>query len=245
MPRAGSWRIVLDDAARANALSARLVERLHASLRTAFDGGARAIVLDSSGDRFCAGSDLSGVDELGDSELRERFGEIEDLLETVRRAPALTIALVRGAALGAGADLVASCDYRIGATGARFAFPGSRFGVVLGTRHLAGVVGGQLAREILIEGRTLDATQALECGLLSSLCAEDDMASRVDAILQASEAVDSETLRAILRLTRDSPSERDRAELLRSTGRAGLAQRVRAHARRMREARATRRMNQP
>lgn len=245
MPRAGSWRIVLDDPLRANALSARLVERLRASLHTAFDGGARAIVLGSSGDRFCAGSDLGGVDELCDSELRERFGEIEDLLETVRRAPALTIALVRGAAFGAGADLVAACDYRIGTTSARFAFPGSRFGVVLGTRHLAGVVGGQLAREILIEGRTLDATQALECGLLSSLCAEDDMASRVDAILQASEAIDSETLLAILRLTRGSPSERDRAELLRSTSCAGLAERVRAHARRVREARAPRRMNQP
>ncbi|MGC1816678.1 MAG: enoyl-CoA hydratase/isomerase family protein [Casimicrobiaceae bacterium] len=235
---------MLDDPLHANALSARLVERLHASLRNAFDSGARAIVLDSSGDRFCAGSDLSGADEQDDCELRERFGEIEDLLETVRRAPALTIAVVRGAALGAGADLVASCDYRIGTMGARFAFPGCRFGLVLGTRHLATVVGRQVARETLIEGRTLGATEAVGCGLLSSLCAEDEIASRVDAILQSSEAIDSETLRAILRLTRDPPSERDRDELLRSTSRAGLAERVRAHARRVREARATRRTNQ-
>jgi enoyl-CoA hydratase/carnithine racemase len=152
---------------------------------------------------------------------------------------------VRGAALGAGADLVASCDYRIGTSGARLAFPGSRFGVVLGTRHLAAVVGRQLAREILVEGKILDAKAALDCGLLSSLCAEDTVASRVDEILRGSEAVDSETLRAILPLTRDMPSERDRAELLRSTWREGLAERIREHAHRTRDERAARRTKRP
>jgi enoyl-CoA hydratase/carnithine racemase len=243
VPRAGSWRFVLDDPSRANALSPRLVASLQASLHAAFENDARAIVLDSSGERFCAGSDLADIDRLDDVELRERFGAIEDLLETLRRAPALTIAVVRGAALGAGADLVASCDYRIGTSGARLAFPGCRFGVVLGTRHLAAVVGRQLAREILVEGRMLDARTAADCGLLSSLCSEDQVAQRVDDILRGSEALDIATLRAILALTRDVPSERDRSELLRSVWRDGLAERMRDHARRARDARTARRVN--
>jgi len=244
-PRAGSWRLILDDPLRANALSPRLVDRLHTSLHAAFESDARAIILDSSSERFCAGSDLGDIDRLTDSELRERFGALEDLLETIRRAPALTIAVVHGAALGAGADLVASCDYRIGTGGARLEFPGSRFGVVLGTRHLAAVVGRQVAREILVEGRMLDAKAAIDCGLLSELCAEKTVASRVDAILRRSEAIDPVTLRAILRLTRDAPSERDRTELLRSTWRDGLAERIREHARRTREERAARRTKRP
>lgn len=243
VPRAGSWRFVLDDPLRANALSPRLVASLQVSLHAAFENDARAIVLDSSGERFCAGSDLADIDRLDDTDLRERFGAIEDLLETLRRAPALTIAVVRGPALGAGADLVAACDYRIGTSGARLAFPGSRFGVVLGTRHLAAVVGRQLAREILIEGRTLDARTATDCSLLSSLCAEDQVAERVDDILRGAEALDIATLRAILTLTRDAPSGRDRSELLRSVWREGLAERVREHARRARDARAARRVN--
>ncbi len=241
-PRAGSWRLVLDDSLRANALSPALVERLHASLHAAFDTDARAIVLESSIDCFCSGSDLSEVDRLADSELRARFGAVEDLLETIRRAPALTIAVVRGAAFGAGADLVASCDYRIGTDRARLAFPGSRFGVVLGARHLAAVVGRQYAREILVEGRILDAKAAIDCGLLSSLCADDTVAGRVDEILRGSEAIDSKTLQAILQLTRDMPSERDRTELLRSTWREGLTERIREYARRTSEERAARRM---
>jgi len=243
VPRAGAWRLVLDDPSRANALSPHLVASLQASLHAAFANDARAIVLDSSGERFCAGSDLADVDRLDDAQLRERFGALEDLLETLRRAPALTIAVVRGPALGAGADLVASCDYRIGTRGARLAFPGSRFGVVLGTRHLAAVVGRQLAREILVEGRTLDAQAASGCGLLSALCAEDQVAQRIDDILRGSEALDIATLRAILALTRDAPSGRDRSELLRSVWRDGLAERMRDHVRRARDARAARRMN--
>ena len=102
-----------------------------------------------------------------------------------------------------------------------------------------------MAREILVEGKTLDATAALACGLLSSLCTEDAVASRVDEILRGSEALDSETLRAILRLTRDTSSERDRAELLRSTSREGLAERIREHAHPAREERAARRTKRP
>jgi enoyl-CoA hydratase/carnithine racemase len=240
-PREGAWRLVLDDPQHANTLSPSLVDRLRTSLHEAFARDARAIILDSSSERFCAGFDLRDVDHQTDAELCQRFSALEDVLETLRRAPALTIAVVRGAAIGAGADLAASCDHRIGASGARFAFPGSRFGVVLGTRHLAAVVGGRAAREILVEGKILDAKAALDCGLLSELCAEAAMAERVEDIVRRSETIDASTLRAILRLTRDTPSECDRAELLRSTWRGSLGERIREHARRTQEARAARR----
>jgi enoyl-CoA hydratase/carnithine racemase len=240
-PRAGAWRLVLDDPPRANALSPALVGCLQAALHTAFERDVRSIVITSSSERFCAGADLGDAENLDDEMLRDRFSALEDLLETVRRAPALTIAVVRGAALGAGADLVASCDYRLGTTNARLAFPGSRFGVVLGTRQLATVVGRQAAREILVEGKSLDARAAAQCGLLSELCNDDAIDSRVESIAQRSEAIDAPTLRAVLRLTRELPSERDRAELLRSTWRPGLAERLRKHARREQEQRALRR----
>lgn len=240
-PRAGCWRIVLDDAAHANALSPTLVASLAHSLREAIAHDARAIVFDSSGDRFCAGFDLRDAEDAADAELRERFEAVETLLEKMRRAPLLTIAIVRGAALGAGADLATACDYRIGTQGARFAFPGSRFGVVLGTRHLAAVVGRQTALEILVEGKTLDADAALAGGLLSEIREPHSIAARVDEILLRSESVDVETLRAMLRLLRDVPSERDRGELLASLSRTGFAERVRHHARRVRDERERRR----
>ena len=243
-PRAGCWRLVLDDASHANALSPALVASVADALREAIAHDARAVVLDSSSDRFCAGFDLHDVEDVGESALRERFEGVETLLETIRRAPLLTIALVRGAALGAGADLACACDYRLGTSRARFAFPGSRFGVVLGTRHLASVIGRQAALEILIEGKTLDAEAALACGVLSEIHERQSIAARVEEILLRCEGLDIETLRAMLRLLRDAPSERDRAELLASVSRAGFAERVRTHARRARDERERRRAEQ-
>lgn len=240
-PRAGCWRLVLDDPANANALSPALVARLDEAIRDALRADARAIVFDSSSERFCAGFALRDADDVADADLRARFEAIEALLESVRRAPALTIAAVRGAALGAGADLVAACDYRIGTRAARFAFPGSRFGVVLGTRHLAALLGRQAALEILVEGKTIDAEAALRFGLLSERCDGEDVNVRIEAIVQSSEAIDLATLRAILRLVRDVPSARDRDELVASVSRDGFAGRVREHARRIRDARERRR----
>ena len=240
-PRTGCWRLVLDDPASANALSPALVTGLRDALQDALANDARAIVFDSSGDRFCAGFDLRGVDGVDDAALRARFEALEALLESVRRAPALTIAVVRGAALGAGADFVAACDYRIGTSRARFAFPGARFGVVLGTRHLAGLVGRQAALEILVEGKTIDAEAALRHGLLCEMRSDDTVATRVDEIVQRTEPIDLETLRAMLGLLRELPSDRDRDALVASVSREGLAARVRDHARRVREAREHRR----
>ena len=239
------WRLVLDDARRANALSRQLVDEIQTSLRAAWASDARCIVFESAGERFCSGFDLANIDRATDMELQERFTATESLLESIRRAPALTIAAVRGAAFGAGGDLVASCDYRLGTPASRFAFPGNRFGVVLGARHLAAVVGRQRAREILIEGEVLDANEAQRCGLLSELCADAELAGRVDEILQRSKALDAATLNATLRLTRDTSSELDTIELARSLAPEGLADRLRAYARRIGQERAARRQVVP
>lgn len=236
-PRQGAWRVVLDDPDHANAVSVRLVRDLHEALESAIAGGAHSIVLASSGKRFCAGFDLSDIETVGDAELRTRFDAVEALLECVRRAPAVTVALVTGPALGAGADLVAACDYRIGTSDARLGFPGIRFGVILGTRHLAGLLGGQRAREMLLEGRIVDASQARDAGLLSELCEVQDLDARVASICDRAADLDRNALEALLRLTRMPPSTSDLEELRRSTSRPGLAERMRAHARRVLPAR--------
>lgn len=245
-PREGVWRVTLDDPQHANALGTTLVHQLASALHAALDSGARVLVLDSSSDRFCGGSDLRDAGQASDADLRARFSEVEDLLEMIWNAPALTIAVVRGAAFGAGADLVAACDYRIGTHHARFAFPGSRFGVVLGTRHLAELVGRQRALEILIENRRLSADEAYSCGLLSSLCEDERaLASRIEEILSGSDGLDSPTLHALLRLIRHAPSELDRRELLNSTARAGLATRLGEYAQRVRAQKAAREAHKP
>ncbi|MHB8146090.1 MAG: enoyl-CoA hydratase/isomerase family protein [Vulcanimicrobiaceae bacterium] len=235
----GVWRLLLDDREHANALGPTMVSALQNAFDSARASEAHAIVITSTGDHFSGGFDLRGIDGAVDADLRERFVAIEILLDTIRSCPAVTIACVRGAAIGAGADVVAACDYRLGTHDVRMAFPGAGFGIILGTRHLIGLIGAQSAREIVIEGRVLDSESALACGLLSEVHDAASLDSRVEQILTSIEAIDLEALRAVLRLTRSYAVDSALAELVRSTLRPGLAERMRKHSRATRAKKST------
>lgn len=127
------WTVTLDRPARANALSADLVEALHASLDEADRVEPAALVLRGNARHFAAGFDLGGLADETDATLALRFLRIGGLLERLLVAPYPTVALVEGAAVGAGADLVLACDHRLVAPGVTLRFPGSAFGVALGT----------------------------------------------------------------------------------------------------------------
>jgi len=77
--------------------------------------------------------------------------------------------LCHGSAFGAGADLVAACDWRIAAPATRFRMPGLRFGVVLGTRRLAALIGADAAHKILTTQRTFEAAEAARLGFVQRL----------------------------------------------------------------------------
>jgi len=127
----------LDRPDRANALSADLVERLHAGLDRAIAERAGVLVLRGRGRHFCGGFDLDGLDDEDDAGLAHRFLRIGLLLERVAAAPYLTVAVAHGAAVGAGADLVLACDVRLVSPGVTLRFPGAAFGVVLGASRRA------------------------------------------------------------------------------------------------------------
>ena len=126
------WTVTLDRPARANALSAGLVEALHATLDEVARARPDALVLRGNARHFAAGFDLGGLDLETDATLALRFLRIGLLLERLLAAPYATVAVVEGAAVGAGADLVLACDHRLVDPSVTLRFPGSAFGVALG-----------------------------------------------------------------------------------------------------------------
>ncbi len=218
------WTLTLNRPGKANALDAETVERLLATVAEARTADARALVLEGAGRNFCAGFDFAGYQEQSAGDLLHRFVRIEHLLQQLRRGPMASVALARGAAYGAGADLFAACTWRIAAPTARFRFPGFRFGVALGTRHLARVVGAQHARSILLTGRVVDAQEAAAIGLATHVA--DPTADLAAAILQEGAALDGQSIHEILRLTGDDTEDADLASLVRSLARPGLHRRI-------------------
>ena len=124
-----------------NALSAGLVEALIAAVDRAQAEQARAIVFQGEGRNFSAGFDFGDWESQSEGDLLLRFVRIEMLLQRVAATPCLTVALAHGRNFGAGVDLFGACKWRLAAPEASFRMPGLKFGLVLGTRRFAALVG--------------------------------------------------------------------------------------------------------
>jgi enoyl-CoA hydratase/carnithine racemase len=227
---AGTVHVQLGRPDRANALNEPLVEALLAAVAAARGDGTRVMVISGSGRHFCAGFDMQGALERSVGDLLLRFVRIEQLLAAVRRAPFTTVAYVRGSAVGAGADLVAACSHRLLDPGARMRFPGFGFGVVLGTRHLASLVGGHTARELVGSGRQVKAAEALRLGLATDLVGAEELDRALARVVGAQAGLDDTSLAECRRRTADADVDReddaDLAALVRSLVRPGLLERL-------------------
>ena len=211
---------------RGNALGPELVEHLTEAFDRAVATGARLIVLRGEGRHFCTGFDLSDLESLTDGDLLLRVVRIEALLQRIHAAPVATMAIASGRTFGAGADLFAACDRRIALDGASFAFPGPAFGLVLGTNRLAGLVGRDRARAMLLAGAEVPAAAALAAGLATAVLGADAVPAAVAAAAEAAARLDPATVAALHRRTSRAEDDADLAALVRSAARPGLRQRI-------------------
>ena len=172
-----------------NALSADMMREI-AQVFTELNRGTDAAVaiLTAEGEKvFCAGADVNESDRrYVRRELlpTESVADLVDPGDVVRRCffsisggELPVIAAVNGAALGAGAALVASCDVVIVSQNAYLKLPEIDVGVLGGGRHVQRLVGAQKAREMMFTGRSVDAEQMYRLGAASTVVAPADLQS--------------------------------------------------------------------
>lgn len=155
--------VTLDRAERRNAVNAEMCEQLTAAVEDGLAAGTRCLVLTGAGGHFCAGADLTGVE---DGHFRT---VLSTALLTLCDAPVPTIAAVEGAALGAGMQLAAACDLRVAAPDARFGIPAAKLGLMVDhwtVRRVARMVGEGPARAMLLAAEEVDGESALRLGLV-------------------------------------------------------------------------------
>jgi enoyl-CoA hydratase/carnithine racemase len=170
----GVRALTLSHPERKNALDAGFLDALEQALINST--GVRAWLVRSVGDVFSAGYDLTALNGFpeGTPLPDERLGVV---LDRLMHHPAPSVALVSGIAVGAGCELAAACDFRVGNSAARFSMPPAKLGVVYalkGLRRLSSRVGEQAARRMFLTGRVVSAEEALRLGLLDVL--SDDQA---------------------------------------------------------------------
>jgi len=155
-----------------NLVTVELTRRLDRVLaRIEGDPDVRCVVLTGTGERaFCAGSDVKEFESL-----QGRVGEGKLLLEKavyrrVARLPVPTIAAMQADALGGGLELALCCDLRVADERAKLGLPEVRLGVMPGsggTQRLPRIVGIAKAKELILMGEIIGASDALEIGLVN------------------------------------------------------------------------------
>jgi len=175
--------LTLSDPDRANALSpatiAGLTEIYTADLR---GEGIRAVLLHAEGRHFSAGADLEHLRSLMDAgpvENRRDSESLRALFESVLRQEALTLALVHGACVAGGCGLATAHDFCIAAETARFMYSEVRIGFVaaLVATYLPLRLRGADIRELLLNPDFVDATRALEIGLVNRVVPADELSA--------------------------------------------------------------------
>ncbi|MBX5483359.1 MAG: enoyl-CoA hydratase/isomerase family protein [Myxococcaceae bacterium] len=167
--RDGDLRVLtLHNPSRRNALDRALLSAIAEALDPAKTAHVRAILIRGAHGAFSSGYDLgqlSPADD-GDALPDDHVGE---LLDSVARHPAPSVALVEGPAFGAGCELAVTCDFRVGGPAAVFCMPPARLGIVYapeGIAKVARIVGWQRAKRMFLTGMQVDAGTAFRWGLL-------------------------------------------------------------------------------
>ena len=173
----GVATLTLNRPDRLNAMSGPMLDALLAALpRLTDDATVGVVVLTGAGRGFCAGGDVKAMAEgreFGGDTLEDKAQGLRAKMEVARwlhEMPKPTIAMVRGAAAGAGLSLALACDLRIASDSARFATAFARVGYsgdFGGSWFLTQLVGTAKARELYYTAEIVDAPQALALGLVN------------------------------------------------------------------------------
>jgi len=174
---------------RRNAMSAEMMEGLAEALpRLAADTNVGVVILTGAGPAFCAGGDVKAMAaSTGEQTLEQRTARLRNGMEASRILHEMgkpTIAMMRGAAAGAGLSMALACDMRFASDQTKFtsAFINVGFsGDYGGSYFLTHIVGTAKARELYYSGEVIQSEEALRIGMINRMIPDADLETETKA----------------------------------------------------------------
>jgi enoyl-CoA hydratase/carnithine racemase len=201
---AGIATLTIRGAKRLNVLSTATLRAIVAageSLRS--DRSLRLVLVTGEGERaFIGGADLEEMAALTPETAREFISLVHQANQQFRTLPVPSIALIRGYCLGAGLELAAACDLRLGSEDSRYGMPEVQVGLpsVVEARLLPTLIGWGKTRELVYTGSLIGAEEALRIGLLQKVAPGDALRAAAQPWIGAILAADPDAIRAQKRL---------------------------------------------
>lgn len=174
-----------------NTLSDEVLEGLDEALHGLAQTPPRALVIRSAkSGGFAAGADIDSFERIGGGDsavgLLKRGHAVLNRLEAL---PCPTIAVVHGAALGAGFELALACSHRIAIDGASFGFPEVNLGLhpgLGGTFRLTGLIDPIEAMSLMLTGKTAHTGKARKLGIVDQVTEERHVRAAIEALIEDS-----------------------------------------------------------
>jgi methylmalonyl-CoA decarboxylase len=218
--------IVLNHAAKRNALSKALIDEVTAALQVFQERQLRTVVLRAAAGSkvWCAGHDISELPDSG----RDPLGwsdPLRVLVRALQEFPAPIIALIEGSVWGGGCEMAMACDILIGTPDVTFAITPAKLGIpynLSGVLTLMNAIPLPIAREMLFTAQPIPAAQAQNLGIVNYIRPADEieqfvyaMARQICANAPLSVAVMKEELRLLAGARSISPELFERIQGLR------------------------------
>jgi 2-(1,2-epoxy-1,2-dihydrophenyl)acetyl-CoA isomerase len=184
----GVATITLNRPEARNAFDMTMRQDLEASLVTLdADPGVRVVVVRGAGEHFCAGGDVKLMRDtpMTAAEGQERVEAINRAILALARFRAPTIAMVDGAAAGAGCNLALACDLVVASDRARFGEVFAKIGLIPdagGTYFLPRRVGLARAKELVFTADIIEAREAERIGLINRVVPAPDLEKEAYAL---------------------------------------------------------------
>lgn len=163
-----------------NSINTKLLDELIETFDSIrFNDDVRVVVITGSGEKaFCAGADLKERITLSEKEVKQFIYKIRTGFNMIANFPKPVIAAVNGIALGGGTELALASDIRIASYNAKMGLTETKLAIIPGaggTQRLPRLIGYGKAKELIFTGRSVDANEALEIGLVNKVCPLEDL----------------------------------------------------------------------
>jgi enoyl-CoA hydratase/carnithine racemase len=193
----------LDRPEARNALDSATLAALEAALEElARDDDLRVLVLSTTSSRaLSAGADVrEELDHPGAVARMEAFTRVYTAIEAF---PSPTIAVCVGNCVGAGAELAAGCDLRVGGDNLKLAWAGGRLGVPVGPARLVPLIGMSRAKDLILTGRVVEMEEARTLGLLVRTAPAEEAEAAALELARELAALPSAGMRQLKRMFRE------------------------------------------
>ncbi len=174
----GTVFVTINRPHKKNAFDAATIAALYEAFETLHGAdNVRVVFIRGAGGTFSAGADLGWMADAArwsESDNRDDAMGLAKMLKALHDIPALTVALVEGAAMGGGAGIVAACDMAVAVEGTRFAFSEVKLGLIPATiaPYVVEAVGARRARQLFLTANIFDADYAAHAGLIDMVLPE-------------------------------------------------------------------------